>query len=187
MGRTRSEWHAGHLSSGAFDRSGFVEVFDLRTADGRFEVLIGRLFGILARIPVLARTIRPADYGSWVWLTRLPKPAGTSPKGVIHDASYASTPRERTPVRADESAEPCPHDCPDTCAMLVTVVDGRALEVRGDPEHPFTRGALCVESSDYVEARLLATSAYCIRYGALAPRGAAAFERIGWDAALDEI
>ena len=35
----------------------------MRTADGRFEVLIGRLFGILARIPVLARTIRPADYG----------------------------------------------------------------------------------------------------------------------------
>ena len=30
----------------------------------------------------------------------------------------------------------CPHDCPDTCAMLVTVRDGRAVEVRGDPEHP---------------------------------------------------
>jgi anaerobic selenocysteine-containing dehydrogenase len=34
----------------------------------------------------------------------------------------------------------CPHDCPDTCAMLVTVEDGRAISVRGDPEHPFTRG-----------------------------------------------
>jgi anaerobic selenocysteine-containing dehydrogenase len=39
----------------------------------------------------------------------------------------------------------CPHDCPDTCAMLVTVSDGRAVEVRGDPDHPFTRGGLCVK------------------------------------------
>ena len=39
----------------------------------------------------------------------------------------------------------CPHDCPDTCAMLVSVRDGRAVEVRGDPEHPFTRGGLCVK------------------------------------------
>jgi anaerobic selenocysteine-containing dehydrogenase len=34
----------------------------------------------------------------------------------------------------------CPHDCPDTCAMLVSVRGGRAVEVRGDPGHPFTRG-----------------------------------------------
>ncbi len=27
----------------------------------------------------------------------------------------------------------CPHDCPDTCAMLVTVESGRAIEVRGAP------------------------------------------------------
>ena len=46
----------------------------------------------------------------------------------------------RTQVRAA-----CPHDCPDTCAMLVTVDDGRAVAVRGDPEHPFTRYEwLCV-------------------------------------------
>ena len=25
----------------------------------------------------------------------------------------------------------CPHDCPDTCAMLVSVRDGRAVGVRG--------------------------------------------------------
>ena len=45
----------------------------------------------------------------------------------------------------------CPHDCPDTCAMLVTVEDGRAIEVRGDPEHPFTRGGLCVKVNNYVD------------------------------------
>jgi anaerobic selenocysteine-containing dehydrogenase len=42
----------------------------------------------------------------------------------------------------------CPHDCPDTCAMLSTVVDGKVTAVRGDPKHPFTRGALCPKVRD---------------------------------------
>lgn len=45
----------------------------------------------------------------------------------------------------------CPHDCPDTCAMLVTVEDGRATEVAGDPEHPITAGFLCGKVSNYLE------------------------------------
>ncbi len=45
----------------------------------------------------------------------------------------------------------CPHDCPDTCAMLVTVEDGRAVRVAGDPDHPFTRGFLCAKVNRYVE------------------------------------
>jgi anaerobic selenocysteine-containing dehydrogenase len=45
----------------------------------------------------------------------------------------------------------CPHDCPDTCAMLVSVRDGRAVEVRGDPEYPFTRGGLCVKVNNYAD------------------------------------
>jgi hypothetical protein len=52
------------LSIEAFGTSGFVEVFDLRTVGRRFEVLIVRLFGILARVAVLARMITPADYES---------------------------------------------------------------------------------------------------------------------------
>jgi anaerobic selenocysteine-containing dehydrogenase len=80
----------------------------------------------------------------------------------------------------------CPHDCPDTCAMLVTVADGRALEVRGDPEHPFTRGGLCVKVNNYVDKvyspeRLL----YPMRRSG--PKGSGRFDRISWDDALDEI
>ena len=41
----------------------------------------------------------------------------------------------------------CPHDCPDTCAMIVTVEDGRAVKVHGDPEHPTTHGSLCTKVS----------------------------------------
>ena len=48
--------------------------------------------------------------------------------------------REFTTVKAV-----CPHDCPDTCGMVVTVIraTGRAVELRGDTDHPFTRGFLC--------------------------------------------
>ena len=45
----------------------------------------------------------------------------------------------------------CPHDCPDTCALLVTVQDGVATEVKGDPDHPTTAGVLCTKVSRYTE------------------------------------
>src|SRR5215831_7942306 len=80
----------------------------------------------------------------------------------------------------------CPHDCPDTCAMLVTVESGRAVRVAGDPEHPFTRGFLCAKVNRYVERtyhedRLL----YPMRR--LGPKGSGKFARVSWDEALDEI
>ena len=80
----------------------------------------------------------------------------------------------------------CPHDCPDTCAMLVTVENGRAIRVAGDPEHPFTRGFLCTKVNRYVERtyhpdRLL----YPMRR--VGAKGAGAFKRISWDEALGEI
>ena len=34
----------------------------------------------------------------------------------------------------------CHHDCPDTCAWEVTVIDGRAVRLRGVDDHPFTAG-----------------------------------------------
>src|SRR5438093_7941542 len=80
----------------------------------------------------------------------------------------------------------CPHDCPDTCAMLVTVESGRAIRVAGDPEHPFTRGFLCAKVNRYVERsyhrdRLL----YPMRR--VGPKGKGQFERMTWDQALDQI
>src|SRR5881628_1932857 len=80
----------------------------------------------------------------------------------------------------------CPHDCPDACAMLVTVQSGRAVRVAGDPDHPFTNGFLCTKVNRYVERtyhrdRLL----YPMRR--VGPKGRGQFERISWDEALDEI
>ena len=45
----------------------------------------------------------------------------------------------------------CPHDCPDTCALQISVQDGRVTRIVGDAEHPTTHGALCTKVSRYAE------------------------------------
>ena len=45
----------------------------------------------------------------------------------------------------------CPHDCPDTCALLTTVEDGRAIDIRGAPDHPATGGVLCTKVARYLD------------------------------------
>jgi len=45
----------------------------------------------------------------------------------------------------------CPHDCPDTCAMQVTVENERVIKVQGRADHPNTHGALCTKVSRYPE------------------------------------
>lgn len=80
----------------------------------------------------------------------------------------------------------CPHDCPDTCAMLVTVADGRATAVKGDPDHPFTQGFLCTKVSRYHE-RTNATDRVLHPMRRVGAKGEGRFERISWEAALDEI
>jgi anaerobic selenocysteine-containing dehydrogenase len=80
----------------------------------------------------------------------------------------------------------CPHDCPDTCAMLITVENGRAVEVRGDPDHPFTRGALCVKVNDYID-RVYSPDRVLYPLRRAGPKGSGKFQRVTWDEALDEI
>jgi Anaerobic dehydrogenases, typically selenocysteine-containing len=80
----------------------------------------------------------------------------------------------------------CPHDCPDTCAMLVTVTDGQAVEVRGDPDHPFTRGGLCVKVNNYVD-KVYSPDRVLYPMRRTGPKGEGRFERISWDEALDDI
>jgi anaerobic selenocysteine-containing dehydrogenase len=80
----------------------------------------------------------------------------------------------------------CPHDCPDTCSMLVTVEDGRAIRIAGDPDHPVTQGFLCTKVAKYLErtyhdGRLLHPQ---IRVGA---KGEGKFRRASWDEALSLI
>ena len=80
----------------------------------------------------------------------------------------------------------CPHDCPDTCAFLYDVKNGKLVDVTGDPDHPMTRGGLCVKLNGFAEHhynpnRLLYPMR---RTGA---KGSGLFERISWSDALAEI
>jgi anaerobic selenocysteine-containing dehydrogenase len=80
----------------------------------------------------------------------------------------------------------CALDCPDACSLLVQVENGRATRLRGNPNHPVTRGFLCGKVAQYLEReyhpdRLL----YPLkRTGA---KGEGRFERICWDEALDTV
>ena len=80
----------------------------------------------------------------------------------------------------------CPHDCPDTCAMLITVENGRAVRVAGDPEHPFTRGFLCTKVNRYVE-RTYHPDRLLHPLRRIGPKGSGRFARVSWDDALAEI
>jgi anaerobic selenocysteine-containing dehydrogenase len=80
----------------------------------------------------------------------------------------------------------CPHDCPDTCAIHVTVEAGRAVKVQGDPDHPPTHGALCTKVSRYPE-RTYHPERVLHPLRRVGRKGEGRFERISWDAALGEI
>ncbi|KQZ34663.1 molybdopterin-dependent oxidoreductase [Duganella sp. Root1480D1] len=80
----------------------------------------------------------------------------------------------------------CPHDCPDTCALLVTVEDGVATEVKGDPDHPTTAGVLCTKVSRYTE-RTYSPDRLLYPMRRVGRKGEGKFERISWEQALDEI
>ncbi|WP_136515877.1 molybdopterin oxidoreductase family protein [Geomonas edaphica] len=80
----------------------------------------------------------------------------------------------------------CPFDCPDTCGMLVQVENGRAVAVKGDPEHPFSRGTLCPKMRHYektVHSPLRLTTPLK-RTGA---KGSGSFASISWEEAIAEV
>ena len=90
----------------------------------------------------------------------------------------------------------CPHDCPDACGVLITVEDGRATKIQGDPVHPVTRGFLCAKVAKYLDRvyspdrvlypmrRVAAKGPHAAGKGA---RATQAWQRITWDEALREI
>jgi anaerobic selenocysteine-containing dehydrogenase len=80
----------------------------------------------------------------------------------------------------------CPYDCPDTCGLLIEVMDGKAIKVSGDPEHPFTRGTLCGKMNRYQDTvhsplrltRPLLRTSY---------KGSGEFRPISWPEAIQHI
>jgi anaerobic selenocysteine-containing dehydrogenase len=80
----------------------------------------------------------------------------------------------------------CPHDCPDTCALLTTVENGVAIRVQGNPAHRHTDGTLCTKVSRYTE-RTYHPGRILKPLKRVGPKGSGQFEPVGWDEALDTI
>ena len=80
----------------------------------------------------------------------------------------------------------CPHDCPDTCALLTEVQDGRAVKVLGNPAHPLTAGVLCTKVSRYAE-RVYHPERLLQPLRRVGPKGSGRFEPVAWDDALRDI
>jgi len=80
----------------------------------------------------------------------------------------------------------CPHDCPDTCAMRVTVQGDKVIKLQGDPDHPTTNGALCTKVSRYAE-RTEHAERVLRPLKRVGPKGRGEFVEVSWDEALDDI
>ena len=77
----------------------------------------------------------------------------------------------------------CALNCPDLCAYVVQVENGKITRLEGDPNHPYTQGRCCPKGYAHV---LRMYSDDRILYP-LQKQSDGSFKRISWDAALDEI
>ncbi len=89
-------------------------------------------------------------------------------------------------MNSDLKRSVCPYDCPDACGLLVEVVDGQAVKVMGDPDHPFTKGTLCPKMVHYertVHSPQRLTQPL-LRSG---EKGTGQYKPISWDEAIQVI
>ena len=80
----------------------------------------------------------------------------------------------------------CPHDCPDTCATITEVRDGRAVRFYAQADHPVTQGWLCAKVRPYLE-RVYHPDRVLYPLRRVGPKGGGQWERVSWDAAIAEI
>jgi anaerobic selenocysteine-containing dehydrogenase len=92
------------------------------------------------------------------------------------------------PVTTEIVRTTCPRDCYDSCGIVVVKRDGHVSQVRGDPEHPVSRGKLCEKCSagynrEWRDPRVRLTRPLR-RVGR---KGEGRFEAVSWDIALRTI
>ena len=91
------------------------------------------------------------------------------------------------PEDARTARSVCALDCPDTCAMLVRVENGRATKLQGDPDHPVTRGFLCGKVVRYLDKEYSPDRLLYPQKGVGEKGPGRRFERISWEEALETI
>jgi anaerobic selenocysteine-containing dehydrogenase len=80
----------------------------------------------------------------------------------------------------------CPHDCPDTCAMRVTVRGEQIISIHGEPDHPPTQGVLCTKVARYAQ-RTQHPDRLLTPLKRIGPKGAGQFAPVSWEEALADI
>lgn len=80
----------------------------------------------------------------------------------------------------------CTKDCPDTCGLLVRTEGGKVVAVKGDPDHPVTRGFICRKAAAF-PTHVHGETRITTPLRRTGPKGEGRFEPVGWDEALDEI
>ena len=80
----------------------------------------------------------------------------------------------------------CAKDCPDTCGFLVQVEEDRILKVKGDPDHPYTRGFICKKGRHF-PAHVHCPQRITTPLKRTGEKGTGEFSPVSWDEALDEI
>ena len=80
----------------------------------------------------------------------------------------------------------CPHDCPDTCAVVTEVRDGQAVRFTAQPEHPVTQGWLCAKVRPYLE-RVYHPERLLYPMRRVGPKGGGEWRRLSWEEAIGEI
>jgi len=78
----------------------------------------------------------------------------------------------------------CPLDCPDSCGMIATIVNGRVTGLNGDKDHPYTNGFICRKMRSYPE-RLYDSRRVLFPQVRDGRKGEGVFRRIDWDEAFD--
>jgi len=81
----------------------------------------------------------------------------------------------------------CMHDCPDTCAWIVTTENGKAVALEGDPNHPMTRGKLCEKMDGFLSDVVYNPERVLYPLKRTGAKGEGSFERVSWDEALDDV
>lgn len=76
----------------------------------------------------------------------------------------------------------CPLDCFDACGLVATVVDNRVSRIRGDRDHPLTRGVCCIKG-----LKLLERLNHPQRLTSPLKRAGCKWVPVTWPEALDDI
>ena len=77
----------------------------------------------------------------------------------------------------------CHHDCPDSCGWEVTVEDGVAVKMRGNPDHPYSQGELCPKVNRFLD-RAYSPDRILTPLIIDGPKGSGRYRRASWDEAL---